>query len=289
MITRRKHAERWRKATLLGALVAMMASTAGAQAKPKPPIKGLPLSAWQAMNPDKSHRSVYVGSYTPFPMVVSTVTLQGCKNVREPCGDTALRTIIPPQGVVEVLQVHPADSTKGWSFEFSFEAGPVTRAEATNSWVGDDPVAPTAIPLEQVPMLAGGIDKDGRCFKVRLVPIPPGHRVLGVLFGKGLGTIRSVSAWFDSGGIAYRYLDDRRHPEISWYTIGLRTTSEWRITPPEPRVRIELDLARNVGRVTSTDSYGVETIVDFTGTNMLTAESLGRPGEVIAKLWKGCR
>ncbi len=65
-------------------------------------------------------RSVQVDNRSSEPIVVSSVTLVRCQNVRDRCGQTTVEATVRAQSRSEVLRVEPADRGKPMSFGVSY-------------------------------------------------------------------------------------------------------------------------------------------------------------------------
>jgi hypothetical protein len=294
VMTRRTYAHHWRQGTLLGALVVVVVSTAGAQANgiPPAPRTGFPLTSWQEISAGRNSGSVYFRNETGRPIVVNTVTLAACENVSEACDEqaAAVNVKVPPGRVVEALQVHRRDPGKGWSFAFWFEAGKRPESEPVSLRVGEAVTPHTVVSVDQVAPIGGAITEAAKCTPTHPRGLPAEHRVLVMLFtSAGFTATRSVVVWFDGAGAAYRYQDRRGHPDLAIASRVRDVVLTSTIHSPEPSALIQLDLAHDNGTVVTSDGEGGEITTYVAGPNLLTAESLGRPADLIARIWKECK
>jgi hypothetical protein len=259
------------------------------QGKGPPRIPGVPLAAWQELHPDKNSASIYFRGDGTKPLTVNTVTTVACNNTRQPCGEYTVDLKVEPGQVVEALQLHRLDEKKSWSFGFLFEAGQQRPGSGAHQPATEDPV----VPIEQAAPAYGTTVTRGRCSReVTSTSLPAKHRILQMYFMKDdlasrFAFTRTVTVRFDETGTAYLYDDWRGYPDVAVASRQKGVVAQSIMHSPEPNVSIHFDLPGDSGFIVTSLPTG-EISQRVRGPGFLTAESLGRPGEMIARIWKEC-
>jgi len=266
------------RSLLLAALVPVAAS---AQA-PKP-VPGQPFQYWDVEDIDGGARRVYFRNDSPAPITITQLVITRCDNTLQNCGTFPANLVVAPGKTVMAFKVERLDKKLGWRFGYSFRTAgqpavapvPPPQSLTMGGPGGGAPMTLKNTALDSLVPSVTAFTGGASCGKVRVPDLPPGHRVLFMVFGTAeQPTARRVMVRLDTNGSPYDVLDIRQDPAD--------TTSTAR------RTQITIDLVRQSVIVMNSGGGQPATAFRATGTTLLTATSLGMPGETIARMVKEC-
>lgn len=230
-------------------------------------------------------------------MTITVITLTRCVNIRQTCSDYQVNLTVEPGQTVAGLKVERFAATQRWSFGFVFQAG--KGRDAKVALTPDDGIPRPAlsrermstIPVEDFAPAVPPTSVGASCIATRGAALPNGHRQLAMMFfpTKNGVPVRSIGVKYDTSGAAYEYTDRRGEVTVVQLSLDEGTSSRSTLVGGGPHTTISLDLLSQTGTATNSDNNGEETIVRLAGPNLLTAESLGRPADLIARIWKECK
>lgn len=119
------------------------------------------------------------------------------------------------------------------------------------------------------------LTEGGRCGKVTGNDLPPGHRALLMAFGPaGQRPSHQVLVLLDGNSSAYNFTHTRQDPADS--------------TTRPRRTQIRLDVVWRSVILTNSGGTEASAALHAVGPTLLTAESINKPGETIARMVKEC-
>jgi hypothetical protein len=243
----------------------------------------MPYQYWDVLEADGGARKVYFRNDSPSPMVITQVVIQRCENTRQLCGSYPANLVVAPGKTAVAFRIERLDAKLGWSYSYSFrthsDAPPTVTTGIPPGAVIRGPDGSTSV-MQSVPVdslaadVAGWID-GATCGSVTVPDLPAGHKALLMIFGTATQpTARQVLVRIDANGSAYDYSDTRRDPND--------------LSANPRRTQITIDLVRQLAMVHNSGGTTPPTFYRATGPTLLTAASLGAPGEVIAQIVKTC-
>lgn len=278
------------------AVLALLVCTGCATNGASGPFPEFPVKSWQVQS--ASSGTIYFRNDGKRPVTIAVITLTRCVNTRETCKDYPVNLTVEPGQTVVGMKVGRFTATQRWSFGFAFQAG--NGRDATVALTPDDgiprPTLTTArmptIPAENFVPVVAPTEVGARCVATRGTTLPKGHRVLAMMFFPTRGAVvpvRAIDVIYDGSGAAYEYKDLRGEINVVQLSQTEHTSSRSTLVGGGHHTKISLDLLNQTGTASNSDDKGKETLVRLSGPNLLTAESLGRPGELIAWIWKECK
>lgn len=253
------------------------------------PQPGVPVRSWQVRASDGSSAQLYLRNDATRSQTVSMITLIGCVNTRETCADYPVHLVIEPGKTVVGMKVQRFTTGRTWSFVASIRvdldslAGePPTIVPAVRRIIPADQFR--TIDVEEFVPAVRAITSAGNCGIMQRGTLSTGSIALVMFFApsKRSKPERMVSVIYDADGNAISYSDMRG----DFFTPKEGTPD----TPPaRPRTTISLTPGTQSGMLRNDGGGLPETWYQVNGLGLLTAASLGRPAEVIAKIWKECR
>jgi len=260
-------------------LLFALAPLAGPAQAPKP-VPGQPYQFWDVVDVDGGARRVYFRNDSPNPITITELVIQRCDNTRQTCGSYPAKVVVAPGKTVMPFKIERLDRALAWQFSYSFHvAGQPTTVPAnptpTPTMGRNSPIALQVTTIDSLLPAVAPISEGPSCAKVRTPDLPPGHHELSMVFGTATQpAARRVRVLLDGNGSPYDFSDIRQ---------DLADTTS---TPRQTQITI--DLVRQT--VFLLNSGGGEPSAAFraTGATLLTAESLGKPGETIARMVKEC-
>jgi hypothetical protein len=269
------------------AIASLLLSSGGwmrASAQAPKAVAGIPFQYWDVLEADGGARKVYFRNDSDVPITITEVVIQKCENTRQTCGTYPANAVVAPGKTVVAFRAERLDRLAGWSFAFSFHTD-FKRIVTTSSGAppsamtggrdGSPPVMVQSVAIDALVPEVAAFSDGGTCGKVTVLDLPPGHRALLMIFGTASQPVaRRVMVRLDGNGSAYDFLDIRHNPDDSG---------------PDPRqTQITLDLVRQTVTVRNSGGGAPGTLFRANGPTLLTAASLGKPGEVIARIVKEC-
>lgn len=253
------------------AILAIVASRVRAQNNPLQP-----LSTWDVMEADSGGRSVWVKNNSKSPITIEGVVITRCENIRQNCGEHPANVVVPPGKSMLVFRVEVLSRRLGWSFGYVIK----TKHEPLPSQAAPQPtmMGPNgpmgvllSISVDSFVAAVPAFVTNASCGTIRIPDLPEGHQALIMIFGTPERPVaRRVMIRVDANGSAYDYLDARRDP-----VTDSATTS------------IQLDLMRQTGMLQNIEG-GQARLYRVTGGKLASAESLGRPDSMIARVLREC-
>lgn len=261
-------------------LVTSGAVAVSAQA-PKP-VPGRPYQFWDVEDIDGGARRVYFRNDSPAPITITQLVITRCDNTLQNCGTFPAGLVVAPGKTVLAFKVERLDKKLAWSFGYSFRTAGQPSAMASpppgftvRGPSGGSPMSLNNTTPDSLSPSVAAFTEGASCGKVQVPDLPPGHRVLFMIFGTAVQpTSRRVMVRLDANGSPYEFVDIRQDPDD--------TTSTAR------RTQITIDLVRQSVIMLNSGNGQPTTAFRATGTALLTAASLGMPGETIAKMVKEC-
>jgi hypothetical protein len=268
-------------------IASLLASSAGwmrlAGQAPKP-APGIPFQQWDVLEADGAARKVYFRNDTTIPITITQLVIQRCENTRQTCGNYPANVVVAPGKTVVAFRVEQLDRKLGWSFGFTFRThieGGVTMSSGPPPGAmmqgpnGGPPIRLQAVAIDSLVPDVAAFTEGGACGKAIVPDLPPGHRALLMVFGTATQpAARRVMVRLDASGSPYDFLDIRRNPDDR---------------SADPRqTQITLDLVRQTAMLRNSGGAAPATMFRATGATLLTAASLGKPGEVVARMVKEC-
>lgn len=273
------------------AALVLACAACGANANPGPAaIPGVGIRTWSVLAADGAERAIYFRNDDSRPITIVHITLDKCENIRQRCGDYPANLLIEPGKTVLGLKVQRLDAKLAWdySFQFNSRTAPAPMSTATMITGGTQVISTTApiggsmgplktIDVAQFQAVVPPLTTGGSCAVLRVPDIPEGHQALAMVFVavRGQRPARMVMVRFDASGSAYDYSDNREEI-VDGIADGRRTT-------------VSLDLIRQTGMLRNSGGGSPDAWFRVTGRDLPTAENLGRPAEMIARIWKECR
>jgi hypothetical protein len=265
------------------AVILALAPLLAVHAQVPKPVAGMPYQYWDVLEADGGARKVYFRNDSPSPMVITQVVIQRCENTRQLCGSYPANLVVAPGKTAVAFRIERLDAKLGWSYSYSFrthsDAPPTVTTGIPPGAVIRGPDGSTSV-MQSVPVdslaadVAGWID-GATCGSVTVPDLPAGHKALLMIFGTATQpTARQVLVRIDANGSAYDYSDTRRDPND--------------LSANPRRTQITIDLVRQLAMVHNSGGTTPPTFYRATGPTLLTAASLGAPGEVIAQIVKTC-
>ncbi|MGH7524113.1 MAG: hypothetical protein ACREK8_07400 [Gemmatimonadales bacterium] len=258
----------------LGILSMVRVAPVAGQARP--PVPGQPYQYWDVLEADGGARKVYFRNDSPTPLTITELDVQRCENTRQQCGSYPANLVVQPGKTVVAFKIERYDNKLGWSFAYTFRTRGQTQTVMPSSPPGVGMAATVqTVPVDSLAPAVAAWTENGSCGIARVPNLPEGHRALMMVFGTpSQPTARMVMVRLDANGSPYDYMDMRREVSDSG---------------PDPRrSQITLDLVRQTAMVQNSGGGQPAALLRASGANLLTAASLGMPGETIARMVKEC-
>jgi hypothetical protein len=244
----------------------------------------VPFQYWDVLEVDGGARKVYFRNDGAVPITITQVVILKCENTRQTCGTYPANASVAPGKTVVAFKAEQLDRKLGWSFAYTFH----THIEGSASTMPGRPpdltirtpdggagVMLQSVAVDALMPAVAAFSEGASCGSVTVPDLPAGHRVLLMIFGTATQpTARRVIVRLDASGTAYDFLDIRRDPAD--------TGTDRRQT------QITLDLVRQTATVRNSGGGVPATAFRATGPTLLTAVSLGNPGETIARMVQEC-
>jgi hypothetical protein len=273
---------RRRTASIALAFAPLIGVAAHAQV-PKP-VAGMPYQYWDVLEADGGARKVYFRNDSPSPMIITQVVIQRCENTRQLCGSYPANLVVAPGKTAVAFRIERLDAKLAWSYSYSFRTHsdapppPVTTGIPPGAVIrGPDGSTSVmqSVPIDSLAPDVAGWSDGATCGSVTVPDLPAGHKALLMIFGTAAQpAARQVMVRLDANGSAYDYSDIRRDPGD--------------VSASPRRTQITIDLVRQVAMVRNSGGTTPTSFFRATGPTLLTARSLGVPGDVIAKIVKEC-
>lgn len=268
---------------VMSLIVATFGGAAATAQAPKP-VPGAPYQYWDVLEADGGARKVYFRNDTTTPITITQVVILRCDNTRQLCGTYPANLVVAPGKTVVAFRAERLNRTVGWYFAYSFrtrgEPQVVTATGIPPGAIIRTPDGGPAAVLQTVAIDAlvpdvAASTEGATCGKLTVPDLPAGHRALLMVFGTASQpTARRVMVRLDANGSAYDYNDTRRDPDDA---------------SADPRqTNITLDLVRQTAMVRNSGGGQPATFFRATGPTLLTAASLGKLGETIARMVQEC-
>ncbi len=253
------------------------------------PQPGAPVRSWQVRSSDGGSAQLYLRNDATRTQTVSVITLIGCVNTRESCTDYPVHLVIEPGKTVVGMKVQRFTAGRRWSFSASIRVDLDPLAGEAPTIV---PAVRRAIPADQLRTIeveefvpaVRAITSAGRCGIMQRGTLSTGSIALVMFFApsKRSKPERMVSVIYDADGNAISYSDMRG----DFFTPKEGSPD----TPPaRPRTTISLTPGTQSGMLRNDGGGLPETWFRVSGPDLLTAASLGRPAQLIARIWKECK
>ena len=273
-----------RRIVAIASLLVPSAGSARIVGQAPKPVAGIPYQFWDVLEADGGARKVYFRNDADVPITITQVVIQKCENTRQVCGTYPSNAVVAPGKTVMAFRTERLDRLKGWSSAYSFRTdfqrtGTVTSGPPPGAMMaspgGGPPVKLQSIAIDSIVPDVPAFSDGGSCGRVMVPDLPPGHRALLMVFGTATQpAARRVMVRLDASGTAYDFLDTRRNPDDSG--------------PDSRQTQITLDLVRQTAMVRNSGGTAPMTYFRAVGPTLLTAVSLGKPGDVIARMVKEC-
>jgi hypothetical protein len=273
-----------RRTVLVTSLLAATAGGVAARAQAPKLVSGRPYQFWDVLEADGAARKVYFRNDGAVPITITEIVIQRCDNTRQLCGTYPANVVIPPGKTVVAFKAEQLDRKLGWYFSYSFHtrgepqvvavtgmpAGAIIRAPD-----GGPAAVLQTVAIDSLMPAVPASTEGASCGMVTVPDLPAGHRALLMVFGTASQpTARRVMVRLDANGSAYDFSDIRRDPDD---------------TGPDPRqTQITLDLVRQTAMLRNSGGGQPATFFRATGSTLLTATPLGKPGETIARMVQEC-
>ena len=257
-------------------LILPIVAAAPAAGQVRPPVAGQPYQYWDVLQADGGERKVYFRNDSPNPITITEVVVQRCENTRQQCGTYPANLVVQPGKTVVAFKIERYDDKLGWSFAYTFRTGGQTQMVVRPTPPGAGMVTTVqTVPVDSLAPAVAAWTENGSCGTATIPNLPAGHKALMMVFGTATQpTARMVMVRIDANGSAYDFMDVRREVSDSG---------------PDPRrSQIMLDLVRQTATVQNSGGGQPLTVFRASGPNLLTAASLGVPGETIARMVKEC-
>ena len=261
------------RSLVASALLAVGASAARAQNNPV-----VPLSSWDVMEADSGGRAVWVRNNTKAPITIEAVVITRCENIRQNCGEHPANLVVPPGKTMVAFRIQRLSRREGWSWGYTIKTrheAMTPQAASPGMVIGlNGPIGSLlGISVDSFVAAVPPFVTNASCGMVRLSDLPEGHQALIMIFGTPeRPAARRVLVRVDANGNAYDYLDSRRDP-----------------VNDSAQTSIQLDLVRQTGMLQNITSGGQAQFYRVTGAKLVSAETLGRPDSMIARVVRECR
>jgi hypothetical protein len=238
---------------------------------------------------------IYVDNRSSEDIIVKSISLTACENIRESCHVISLKIRIKGGDKRVVYRIHarspdaPYTYTPSISWEVPNDSPSPPSEPAAGAVTADANTArvPFAVPSQLIDVTefrpaVAAVDSGGVCVNVTNAGMPQGHTALLMQFGPLEAPLRQVAVEIDSAGRVFEYYDargDLRAPvgatRLDAPPAGLRTTISINLF-------LQSGSLQNIGGGRPTESFSVR------GAGILLAENLGNPALLIDRLMREC-
>ncbi len=255
------------------------------------PVAGVPVRAWAIDIDPPRAAALYMRNDTGEDRILTDVTLYGCTNLRQSCEMSTPNLVIPAGKSVRVMLLEADNRLLRWRYQYSFNTRSVAASAASDSRPALPPsnitttvrIQPKSLgdPEKFVPRVPINDAATAQCNFPKPTTPPSGPSTLMLLIdGRNGKRGRTIMLDLDAKGEVIRYNESRGDlrysPDMSRSdTLGARTSImlQW---PQKVAILV------NEGGGTPAEYFTTS------AAKALTAASLGRPADVIAKVLKEC-
>jgi len=259
------------------------------------PAAGVPVRAWAIDIDPPRAAALYMRNDTGEDRILTDITLYGCVNLRQPCEASTPNLLIPAGKSVRVMLLEADNRLLRWTYQYQFN----TRSVSGTATAGSDsrmprlPANATVVRFQpkslndpekfvaRVPINDAGT---AQCNLPR--PIAPPTRPSRLMFAiDGLNGRpgRTIMLDLDAKGEVIRYNESRSDGRILSATpsvMGMDTLVA--------RTSIMIQWPEKFALLINQGGGKPAEYFTTSGSKALTAASLGRPADVIAKVLKDC-
>jgi hypothetical protein len=250
------------------------------------------VEVWKEDLEDNSNSSVLLArNHGTAPVTITEIRLTVCDNLYQNCGLHQPNVRVDPGETVRVMRLDPSNHGRrprfGWEFRWRGLATAMPTGVAPRPTITTRTMIGGAMeerPVEQLRLVVPADDGRSRCVAPRGANLPPGYRQLEMQWGEGMPPRRSVRVDLDAAGTPVRYNESR----------GDMRVPPPGVTPPGPipdrgaRSDVSMDLIAGRVIVFNVLADGTGEQMAAAGRNLLEAESLGRPIDLVRRMIREC-
>jgi hypothetical protein len=251
------------------------------------PLPSAAVRSWQVYSTDGASARIFFRNDASTTQTISSITLLQCVNTREDCKPYPVHLVLEPKQVLVGMTVQRRNAGQRWSVASSYtidrHAGDpeLVGPKGASRLIAGDQVKQIAVE-EFVPAVRA-MTTSGTCGEMRRGVLTPGSKALVMFFSpsKRSKAERMVSVIFDADGRAVSYNDQRGD-------IFVKDQANPDAPRANPRTVISLDLVRNSGMLHNDGGKIEDRYYVVSGPDLATANSLGRPADLVSRIWKEC-
>ena len=240
---------------------------------------------------------IYVENRSSQDIIVISVSLLECDNIRESCHPMPLKIRINAGDKRIVFRVHPRSDDRGYSYRSSFAwelANDAPRQVAQSELPPAPPAPPPGVILvprsgtsalidaQDFRPAVPAVDTGSACIASADLRLPNGHSVLLMQFGPEAAPLRQIMVDLDSAGRPTRYSDMRG----DLVSPAGNTSSD--ASPGGLRTVIQIDLLQQVGMVENQGGGRASERFAVRGPGILVASALGTPATMVLRVIQEC-
>ena len=238
---------------------------------------------------------IYVDNRSSQDIIVTSVSLTECDNVRESCHPMPLKMRINAGDKRVVLRIHPRSDDRGYSYRSSFawelvndaprqiaRAEPVPPAPPPGAILVPRSGASALIDAQDFHPAVPAVDTGSACIPTADLQLPNGRSALLMRFGPERAPLRQVMIELDSAGRPAHYSDARGD------LVAPEGAASPDAAPTGFRTVIAIDLLQQVGMVQNQGGGRPSEKFAVRGAGILVAPTLGTPATMILRVIQEC-